>query len=204
MYGFEAIAGTVTEFQITYTDDKGDTAVYVWTVEVEGIPIPKDITEPTEGGGDGQLGPDELTPELQVTIQPLKPSREQVFLREWSETSQYGYLLSGQVYASTEEEAAALAEEIPFAVPYVSGFDSRGNMEIRFNHNVLLRDNLKEIVDAGLIEFTLINDLVDMPVGGSAVQPDYLDLSQIIDDYKASAGDTGFEPTEQPQQPPSS
>jgi hypothetical protein len=64
---------------------------------------------------------------------PLTP--EQSYLKDWKESNRFGYLLSGEVFVSHAQEVAAL-ETIPFPVPYVTGFNKFGSIEIKFNHRV--------------------------------------------------------------------
>lgn len=78
----------------------------------------------------------------------------------------FGYLLSGEVFAQAEEEIEAL-KEIPFPVPYITNFDVYGNLEIGFTARVKDRIDLKQMVDAGLLEIILINDSLELPIVGT-------------------------------------
>ena len=89
----------------------------------------------------------------------------------------YSYLLSGEVFVTHEEEVKILKDEIPFPLPYLTNFDKFGYIDIQFNHKVEERDDIKKLVDSGLLSIDLVNEQLDISVSGTAKQPHQLEMS---------------------------
>ena len=61
-----------------------------------------------------------------------------------------------------DKEKAALAKDIPFPVPYAVSLDKHGFLDIEFNHQVEIREDLESIVNQGLIRVSLISESLDV------------------------------------------
>ena len=79
-------------------------------------------------------------------------------------------MLSGEVFVTHEEEVEAL-KSIPFPLPYVTGFDKYGFVDVAFSHKIESRVDLKSFVDSGLMSIALVNEQLEISVSGTAKQP---------------------------------
>lgn len=105
-------------------------------------------------------------------------------------SNKFSYLLSGDHLVTSDEESDALSSGIPFAVPYITSFDRYGFVDIAFNHDILLRSDLNQIVDQGLLSISLINEEQELKVLGTPKQPQKLDLNEILTEETFAADDS--------------